>query len=43
VREGDRWMESGRFGDGDTVRVPPFEAIELDVGRLFPPLATTTP
>jgi Uma2 family endonuclease len=37
VRDGDRWIEAGRFGDGDVVRIPPFEAIELDVGRLFPP------
>ena len=34
-----RWVEAGRFGDGDVVRIPPFEAIELDVGRLFPPAA----
>lgn len=32
-----RWIEAGRFGDGDTVRIAPFEAIELEVGRLFPP------
>ena len=32
------WVEAGRFGDGDVVRIPPFEAVELDVGRLFPPL-----
>jgi Uma2 family endonuclease len=38
VRDGDRWIEAGRFGDGDVVRIAPFEAIELDVGRLFPPL-----
>jgi Uma2 family endonuclease len=38
VRDGNRWIESGRFGDGDTVSIPPFDAIELEVGRLFPPL-----
>ena len=38
VRDGERWAEAGRFGDGDVVRIPPFEAIELEVGRLFPPL-----
>jgi Uma2 family endonuclease len=38
VREGSRWVEAGRFSDGDVVRIPPFEAIELDIGRLFPPL-----
>ncbi len=32
-----RWIEVGRFGDGDVVKVAPFEAIELEVGRLFPP------
>ncbi len=37
VREGSRWMEAGRFSDGDTVHIPPFEAIELEVARLFPP------
>lgn len=38
VRDADRWVEAGRFGDGDVARIPPFDAIELDVGRLFPPL-----
>jgi Uma2 family endonuclease len=38
VRDGDRWIEAGRFGDGDVVRIPPFEAVALDVGRLFPPI-----
>jgi Uma2 family endonuclease len=37
VREGTRWVEAGRFGDGDVVRLPPFEAIELKVTRLFLP------
>jgi Uma2 family endonuclease len=37
VREGARWVEAGRFSDGDVVRVPPFEAIELKVTRLFFP------
>ena len=27
----------GRFSDGDVVRVPPFEAIELKIARLFFP------
>lgn len=39
MRQGERWMEVGRFSDGDVVRIPPFEAIELDVGRIFPPAA----
>ncbi|GAB4203314.1 MAG: hypothetical protein OHK0013_17380 [Sandaracinaceae bacterium] len=37
VREGERWLEAGRFSDGDVVRIPPFEAVELDVARIFPP------
>jgi Uma2 family endonuclease len=37
TREGDKWLEAGRFSDGDVVRIPPFEAIELEVARLFPP------
>ncbi|MCC7542941.1 MAG: Uma2 family endonuclease [Deltaproteobacteria bacterium] len=43
VRDGARWTESGRFSDGDVVRIPPFEAIELDVTRIFPPLRSATP
>jgi Uma2 family endonuclease len=42
VRDGARWVEAGRFTDGDVAPIPPFEAIALDVGRLFPP-ATPTP
>jgi hypothetical protein len=41
VREGDRWLEAGRFSDGDVARIPPFEAIELDVARIFPPPPAT--
>jgi Uma2 family endonuclease len=37
--QGDRWVRVGAYSDGDVVRIPPFEAVELDVGRLFPPLA----
>jgi len=36
--ERGRWVDAGRHGDGDVARIPPFDAIELDVGRLFPPL-----
>lgn len=32
------WVRLGAWTDGDTPRVPPFDAIELDVGGLFPPL-----
>jgi Uma2 family endonuclease len=37
LRHEDRWVEVGRFTDGDLVRIPPFEAVELEVTRLFPP------
>jgi Uma2 family endonuclease len=37
--QGDRWVREGAYSDGDVVRIPPFEAIDLDVGRLFPPVA----
>lgn len=32
------WHEIGSYGDGDVARISPFEEIELDGGRLFPPL-----
>jgi Uma2 family endonuclease len=32
-----RWVRLGAWTDGDTPRVPPFEAIELDVAGLFLP------
>jgi Uma2 family endonuclease len=32
------WVRVGAWSDGDHPRIPPFEAIELDVGGLFPPL-----
>lgn len=35
---GDLWVETGSWGDGDVARVEPFEAIELEVGRLFVPV-----
>ena len=31
------WMRLGAWTDGDAPRISPFEAIELDVGSLFPP------
>jgi Uma2 family endonuclease len=31
------WLRLGGWTDGDTPRVPPFEAVALDVGSLFPP------
>ncbi|MGH9334466.1 MAG: Uma2 family endonuclease [Vicinamibacteria bacterium] len=37
AREG-AWVRAGAWTDGDSPHIPPFEAIELDVGGLFPPL-----
>jgi Uma2 family endonuclease len=31
------WVEAGVYGDDSVARIPPFEAIELEVGRLFLP------
>ncbi len=31
------WVDAGSYEDGATARVPPFEAVELEIGRLFPP------
>lgn len=42
VRDGTRWVEAGRFSDGDVVRLPPFEAIELKITRLFLPEKRST-
>lgn len=33
------WLLLGTWGDGDSARIPPFEALELEVGRLLPPVA----
>ena len=35
VLDAGAWREAGRYSDGDVARIPPFEGIELDVGRLF--------
>jgi Uma2 family endonuclease len=32
-----RWVDAGTFDDADTARIPPFEAVEIPVGRLFLP------
>jgi Uma2 family endonuclease len=34
---GEKWLLLGTWGEGDQARIPPFEAIEIDVTRLFPP------
>ena len=33
------WVDAGTFDASSIARVPPFEAVELEVGRLFPPRA----
>jgi Uma2 family endonuclease len=35
-----RWIEVGVWDETATVRIPPCDAIDLEVGRLFPPLPT---
>jgi Uma2 family endonuclease len=32
------WREVGAYDDDSLARIAPFEAVELEVGRLFPPL-----
>jgi len=39
AREGS-WLRLGAWTDGASARIQPFEAIEIDVGSLFPPRAT---
>ena len=31
------WVETGVYGDESVARIPPFDAIELEAGRLFLP------
>jgi hypothetical protein len=31
------WADAGAFDQDAVARIAPFEAIELEVGRLFPP------
>jgi Uma2 family endonuclease len=31
------WLRLGGWSDGDVARIAPFDAVEIDVGRLFPP------
>lgn len=33
------WVDAGSHDHTSTAKIPPFEAIELEVGRLFPPAA----
>lgn len=32
------WVDSGSYDDSATVRIAPFEEVELEVARLFPPI-----
>lgn len=32
-----RWMDAGAFDADARARIPPFEAVELDLARIFPP------
>lgn len=32
-----RWVDSGAFDAAERARVPPFEEVELDLARTFPP------
>lgn len=36
LRDGN-WLELGVYDDSATARIPPFEAVELEIGRLFLP------
>jgi len=36
------WIVAGTWTDGDKVGIPPFEAVPLDVGRLFPPVESVS-
>jgi Uma2 family endonuclease len=31
------WVDAGSHGDDAVARIPPFEAVEIEVARLFPP------
>lgn len=43
VLEGGRWVLAGIYDDSSVVRVAPFEAVELRVTGLFPPLPPAAP
>lgn len=32
-----KWVRLGAWSDGEVVRIPPFDAVELETSRLFPP------
>jgi Uma2 family endonuclease len=37
--DGGTWTDAGTFDASSLARIPPFDAVELEVGRLFPPRA----
>jgi len=37
--DSNTWAEVGSYGDGSIARIAPFEDIEIDVSRFFPPAA----
>ena len=37
------WTEIGAYTDGSTVGIAPFEAVELEIARLFPPVPPASP
>lgn len=39
AREG-AWVRHGAWMDGDVARILPFEAVEIEVGGLFPPISS---
>jgi Uma2 family endonuclease len=41
--ESGRWVLVGNYGDGDSARISPFEEVELEIDRLFPPTGPTAP
>ena len=36
-RQGDAWTHRGAWGGDDVARLPPFDAIELELAGLWPP------
>jgi Uma2 family endonuclease len=34
------WVELGAYGDGSVARIPPFDEVDLEIARLFPPRET---
>jgi hypothetical protein len=45
--EGDEWVVAGNYGGDQKARIPPFDAIELQLGSLWsalePPAASPLP